>query len=144
MREQQGHEYYIQHTSEILKEHEKIMSAARPVLIENYGEAQAERLIEWAREEYEELIPRFPYIGGKANPMTGTLTQCASLLALYRALQRHGTTVEETGELVYRIAQGWVAQYPALLRHLLGRFAMTRFWRERKTQRAERSQKRAF
>lgn len=107
----------------------------RPMLSERFDETTADSLIEAAIVEYEQLLPEIPYIGGKENPLTDTLVQMASMLALYRALKEH-MPVEEIGELSYQMAVAWIERYPRFLRHLIGRYYMSGTMQRRKQKQA--------
>jgi len=72
------------------------------------------------------LLPALPYIGGKRNPLTGSLVSSASALTFYRAMKRRGKSVEEIGELLYRIMEARIRRYPRLVRLLMGRYYMSR------------------
>jgi len=73
----------------------------RPVLVSHYGEQLADVLLQEAREHTELLIPQIPYIGGDDNPLTHHLIRATTTLALYRAMQAHGSTARETGGVIY-------------------------------------------
>ncbi len=73
----------------------------RPVLVSHYGEQLADVLLQEAREQTELLIPHIPYIGGDDNPLTHHLVRATTTLALYKAMQAHGSTAHETGRVIY-------------------------------------------
>jgi len=137
-------DYYTSQSSKLLKDLDKFLKRMRKRLAERYGEEGAATLHRETLAEFERLIPQIPYIGGKENSLTPTLIQSAWALALYRVVQRRGGMLEETGELICRGAETMFNRYPAFLRHLIGRFAFSK-WRVRKMQRAaRRSQKREY
>lgn len=129
--------YYLAQKGKLLKEYNKMMELARPYLTERYGAEMADTAVAESILEFEQLIPEIPYIGGKANSMTDTLVQMATLLALYRVLKRHGKPVAEIGELAHRMAQAWVDQYPLFVRRLVGRYYFSTFNRRQLAQKAE-------
>lgn len=136
--------YYTAQRDKLLKVHAQMMALGRPPLAERFGAELAGRLIVETGPEFERLIPDIPYVGGDANSFTELMIQSASLLALYRVLQRHGETVDEIGAVVRCMAEGWVSRYPAALRRLLGRLYLSRFWRERTRRKAQASQARRY
>jgi len=136
--------YYLKKKAQLIKGHIKIMAIGRPLMVERFGEELAHTAVAQTLTEFEQLIPHIPYIGGKDNPMTDTLEQMSSFLALYRVLKRHGRDVNEISDLVYEMAQAYVESYPRLARHLIGRFYMSRFNQRRQRQRALKSQERQF
>jgi hypothetical protein len=83
-----------------------------PVLVSRYGERVADVLLQEAREQTELLIPQIPYIGGDDNPLTHHLIRATTNLALYRAMQAHGSTARETGRVIYEVVVRAIAWLP--------------------------------
>jgi len=137
-------DYYTSQSSRLLKDLDKFLKRMRKRLAERYGEEGTAALHRETLAEFERLIPQIPYIGGKENSLTPTLIQSAWALALYRVVQRHDGTVEEAGELIYRGAEAMFNRYPAFLRHLIGRFAFSKWCVRKMQQAARRSQKREY
>jgi hypothetical protein len=59
-------------------------------------------------------------------------------------MQRYGKTVEETGELLYRMIEAWIRRYPRPIRHLMGRYYMSGLSQRQSKKRAARSQQRRY
>lgn len=135
--------YYVTGRTRLLKKHDKLMNLGLDMLDQLFH-GQEQQIATEARCEFERLIPQIPYIGGKHNPLTDTLEQMTSLLALYRVLKARGMAVEKIGELVQQMAAAQVNQFPSLARHMIGRLYMTHFWRRRTQQRALDSQRREY
>jgi hypothetical protein len=136
--------YYLQNREKLLAEHRKMAEAGRAFAAERYGEAFADTLIHESLAEFEGLIPELPYIGGKQNPLTGNLVSSAGALAVYRVMQRHSKTVEETGELLYRLMEAWIRRYPRLVRHLMGRYYLSWLSQRQSKKRSALSQQRRY
>ena len=83
------------------------------------GEGLAQAMAAESRQEFELLIPQLPYVGGK-QPFTQFVLSTGWFLAMYRALQRRGGTVEEAGMLAYRASQAYLASYPTFLGRFFG------------------------
>lgn len=139
-----GMDYYLARKSTLLKKHERLMSIGATLFRSLYGETFTYHVLEQTQVEFEKLIPQIPYIGGDDNPLTDTMEQMTSLLALYRVLRREGKPLDEIGELVHEMARQQVKQYPRFLRHLLGRLYMSRLWRQRTAKKAVASQKQVY
>jgi len=137
-------EYYTKQRHKLLKNHHKMMRIGQPIIAEKYGKALAETAVAESTTEFEQLIPQIPYIGGAANSMTDTLVEMTSLLALYRFLKQNGKPVAEIGDLFYEIAQAKVNHFPQWLRHLIGRFYLSRWNFRRLQKRAAVSQQRQY
>jgi hypothetical protein len=95
---------YVSRKSRLLKDFDKSVARVKRVLISRYGEEQTNTLIRESRQEYEALIPEIPYIGDK-NPFLIFLLPTSRYLAIYRALQRQGWTVEAAGRLIYEMSE---------------------------------------
>lgn len=134
-------EYYVQQTKKLLRGHDRLMKFGRILLINEYGEPKTAEIFAHTRSQFEQLIPHIPYIGGSANPLTDTLVQMTSLLALYRVLKDQGKPVAEIGALVHQMAQTQIDSFPGLARRLIGRLYMSHFWRWRTQRKALETQK---
>ena len=120
-----------------------MMKIGQPLIADKIGPELASEVARESLHEFTRLIPEIPYIGGKDNPLTDTLIQMTSMLALYRPLKAH-LPVDEIGDLTYRMARAWIDRYPRLFRHLVGRFYMSGYMRRRKQKQALRSQSRRY
>jgi hypothetical protein len=136
--------YYWTHKDKLVRDLDDFARRLRPELTARCGPEKADRLHRDTLAAYEELIPQFPYIGGKENPLTTNLVQAGYGLALYRAVLAHGGTVEETGELSHLGIELQLHRIPAFLRHWMGRLKFSpRRVREMK-KRAQLSQQRRY
>ena len=144
MAEQPGHPYYFQNREKLLAEHRQMAEAGRAFAAQRYGQAFADILVRESLPEFEALIPELPYIGGKQNPLTGNLVSSAGALAVYRAMQRHGKPIEETGELLYRLMETWIRRYPHFVRRLMGRYYLSRLSQRQSKRQSALSQQRRY
>ena len=127
-----------------MKNHRKMMSIGLPIMQEKYGKQLAETAVSQSSTEFAKLIPQIPYIGGTANSMTDTIVQMTSLLALYRVLKQYEKPVDEIGDLFYEMAQAQVTRFPKWLRHLIGKFYLSRWNLRRMGKKAAVSQQRQY
>jgi hypothetical protein len=65
-------------------------------------------------------------------------------LAIYQAFQDHGKTAEETGRLVYEIAEAEIQAIPGWVRRAIGVLWFSRWFRKRLQKRAALSQERKY
>jgi len=135
-------DYYVAQKSRLLRDFDKNEKHGRRILASHYGDL-ADTILQEAHREYEALIPKIPYIGGKKNTTTTSLIQSTSGLALFRALKNHGKTAEETGNICYEMTEAPLRSYPRLLRNLVGRWYFRRY-RSRMEKGAAESQKRLY
>ena len=87
---------------------------ARPLLVARFGKTATVEIIDETRREFEALIPRIPDVGDK-EPFTRFLISTAQYLVLYRAMQNHGLSLEEAGQLLYTITDRIYSNYPRFL-----------------------------
>ncbi len=132
--------YYLNRKHALLRQHKRMLKVGRRVMMKVYPVEDVPIIIQEATQELETLIPEIPYIGGKDNPLTDTLEQMTTLLALYKVLKRRGKSIETIGVIVQKMAQQYIQQYPKFLRHLIGRYYLSRWNRRRVAKNAQRSQ----
>ncbi len=135
--------YYTSRKSKLLKEFDKSAKRVRGVFVARYSEELASEMLKDARQEYAALIPQLPYIGGK-QPFTQFIISSGWFLAMYRALKRHGETVEQIGKLTYEASEVFLEAYPAFLRRFLGHMTFSRRYLRKLRKRATESQKRQY
>ncbi|MBA4367651.1 MAG: hypothetical protein C0403_08430 [Desulfobacterium sp.] len=134
---------YVSRKSRLLKDFNRSVARIKRVLISRYGEEQANALIRESRQEYEALIPKIPYIGDK-NPFLIFLLPASRYLAVYRAIQRQGRTVEDAGQLIYEMEEAELRAIPGLVRRVLGYLCFSRWFIGRLKKRARESQERKY
>jgi len=134
---------YASQKSRLLKDFDRMVARVKRVLISRYGEEQAQALIRQSRQEYEALIPQIPYIGDK-SPMLIFLLPTSRYLAVYRALQKRGATVEDGGRLIYEMYEAEAKAIPGPVRRLMGYLWFSPLFLRRVRKRAAESQKRQY
>jgi hypothetical protein len=91
--------------------------SAHSVLKEFFVEEDVDTLLADTRQELGNLIPQLPFIGRK-QPFAEFLVFTGMLLAIFRTCKIHGKTVEQTGELVYKIGRAIMKSSPSFLLRL--------------------------
>ena len=134
---------YAPQKSRFLKDFDRMAARVRRVLISRYGEEQAKALVSESRREYEALIPQIPYIGEK-SPMLIFLLPTSRWLAVYRALQKRGATVEDAGRLIYEMCEAEAKAIPGPGRLLMGWLWFSPLFLRRVRKRAAESQRRQY
>lgn len=127
----------------LLREFDHVVKQVKPVLQKYYG-LTTETIIQEARLELEQLIPRIPYIGGNRNPLTWNLVSSAWYLAFYKVLRRRGETPEAIAKVVYETFEYWLDKTPTFLLKLMGWWKFTPFAKHNLKRRAARSQERRY
>lgn len=136
--------FYRSQERNMLKKLSSFLKLLHPELAARFGEDAVVQIQQDVREEFEKLVPQFPDIGGKANPLISNLLESGGALALYRAIQAHGGTVEETGELIHLGVRRRLERMPAFLLYLMGRFAYSRWRLPQMKKHAQASQERKY
>ena len=101
MTREDGSAYYEGRRAELLASFGEDAGFWRQIAGANYREEFAEAVVQEAREQFEALIPRIPYIGGDENHLTANLVDSTRFLALYSAMKARGKTAVETGRVRY-------------------------------------------
>ena len=138
-----SHENYLHRRNQFLRSFDGLLARVKPQVFSWLGEEQAEQFIREARQEYEALIPRIPYIGESSLALTFFLPT-TRYLAVYRALQKQGRTVEEAGRLIFRMGAEGALAIPPLGRRLMEVLWFSRWLRRLAKKRAIKSQRRIY
>jgi hypothetical protein len=99
-------DYYIKKKSKIVKDFEGELDVAAELLESWYNPKEVDEVVDLMKNEFEEMIPNIPYIGGQKNPTTLILLRCVSNLAIFRILEKKGFSFEEIGEFYYKFSIG--------------------------------------
>jgi len=134
---------YVPQKSRFLKDFDRMAARVRRVLVSRYGEEQAKALLTESRREYEALIPQIPFIGERSH-MLIFLLPTSRWLAVYRALHKRGTTVEDAGRLIYEMMEAEAKAIPGPVRRLMGWLWFSPLFLRRVRKRAAESQKRQY
>lgn len=135
--------YYVARKLKLLRSFDKSAARVNRVLVSRYGKEQASILTKEARREYEAIIPHLPYVGPR-NPLMIFIIPTGWYVASYRALRRHGRTVEEAGPLIYEMTEAYLKSIPAFVRRLIGYLWFSSLFLKRLKKRAADSQKRKY
>jgi hypothetical protein len=114
--------YYLSRKDRLSRSFYHFGKWAMMPLVNRYGKESSKAILQRALQEFEILIPQIPYIGGRNNRWTDNLIEAAQILALFRAMQTHGTSPSETPEVLYESMQVRLGQYPRFLLRIIGRW----------------------
>lgn len=99
-----ANQYYINRKSLLLAQFDNFLTMKKDIFIEKFSDSKVEELITKMKNEYENLIPKIPYIGGSKNAYnTSFLIMGVSILAVIRILEKKTLTYREIGEIVYNL-----------------------------------------
>src|SRR5512137_479313 len=120
---------YMSRKNQFLRSFDNLMARVQPWVKTWLGQEQAERFMRESRQEYEALIPRIPFIGNSFLILS-FYKPTTRYLAVYRALQKQGRTVEEAGHLIYRMGTEEALAIPPLGRRLMEALWFSRWLRK--------------
>lgn len=109
---------YLPQRNKLMKAFDKSLALVKPAIFSWLGETQAKQFMREARQEYETLLPRIPYVGDNALSLSFFLPT-TRYLAMYRALQKQGRTVEDAGRLAFMIGTEEAKAIPYLVRRFM-------------------------
>ncbi|HEY48016.1 MAG TPA: L-2-amino-thiazoline-4-carboxylic acid hydrolase [Anaerolineae bacterium] len=127
---------------ELLLDFKKILQRMTGFLDSHFHEIQPDSLINEFLEEFETLIPRLPYIGGRSNLNNLDLIQSSWALAIYRVLHRRGKTLEEVGDFIYESREALILTFPRVLIRFYSWYRFTSFFKNKWRRFALETQKR--
>ena len=137
------HENYLYRKNQIMKTFDKLLARVQPSVSEWFGEEQARQFMREARQEYEALIPHIPYIG-ENRLLLGLFLPSSRYLAVYRALQRQGQTLEDAGRVVFLMGAEEARAVPYVVRRLMEALWFSRWFRSLLKKGALKSQQRRY
>ena len=98
-------DFYVKQQDKLLSQFDKILYDSREILLKRINGHIIECIFDKMREEYRQLIPEIPYIGGRKNSFTSILLDCINLLAIFRVLEAEGFAYNEIGEYCYEYCE---------------------------------------
>ena len=134
---------YMSRKNQFLRSFDNLMARVQPWVKTWLGQEQAERFMRESRQEYEALIPRIPFIGNSFLVLS-FYKPVTRYLAVYRALQKQGRTVEEAGHLIYRMGTEEALAIPPAGRRLMEALWFSGWFRKLAKERTFKSQQRTY
>lgn len=134
---------YLSRKNQLMRSFDRMLALVRPLIISYLDEEHAAQFAQDAREAYSDLIPRIPYIGNSKLALT-LFFSTTRYLAVYRALQKQGRTVEDAGWLIYMIAAEETKAIPTIGRRLMGYLWFSRPFTNLAKKRAIMSHRRSY
>ena len=138
-----SHENYVYRKKQLLKTFDKLLARVQPSVSAWLGEEQARQFMREARQEYEELIPRIPYIG-ESRLLLGLFLPSSRYLAVYRALQRQDRTLEDAGRVAFLMGAEEARAVPYVGRQLMEGLWFSRWFGSLLKKGALKSQQRRY
>lgn len=133
-------DYYVSKKKKLLKGFDKVAKRATKCLIKNYNEDFARTVIEKTRENFELIIPKIPYIGGKRNQFTPVMIINGWIISFHRAMVGYGKTTEESIKICCETADDYMRSLPRFLLWVTGKLAFGKIVAKRMKIQAGQSQ----
>ena len=121
------HEYYRINAEKINKKNCKMVKYIAPELEKLTGKEFDDIWKEIRTVYEEELMDKFPYIGGDDVSGTGNLTGAYAFVAMGEVLKKYGVSMEETGHLMVLSYSRMYEAYPGIVK-----FAMSKMFNSTK------------
>jgi len=134
---------YISRSSALSKDFHKLIALVTPMLEARLGKEPTAALIKQAGEEYKAIIPQIPYIDGTRLAQT-FLFLATQYLALYRAMQKQGWTIDEAGPMIFDVATARLESMPRIVRRAAGYLWFSPPFIRRARKGAKKSQRREY
>lgn len=99
-----------------MRRFERFLNRSTGSLTERFGASEVALMRQEMIDEYRSLIPKVPYVGGRRNRYSSSLTLSAAALAVYRAVLRHGGDAQDAGRVAYDYVRDMVGRVPRPLR----------------------------
>jgi len=136
-------ENYLHRRNQFVRSFDRLLARVKPSLFSWLGEEQTKKFMLEARQEYEALIPRIPYIG-ESRLLLGLFLPSSRYLAVYRALQRQGQTLEDAGRVIFLMGAEEARAVPYFGRRLMEALWFSRWFRSLLKRGALKSQQRRY
>ena len=131
-------EYYTSQKARLLRDFDRTLKIIKDPIIARYGDTLAGEMVFAAREEFSQLLPELPYVGGK-QPFTQFVISSGWFLALYRVMKAQGADVREAGEMAFQLSRLYLERVPGYARRLLGYMTFSPRYLRKLRQRAAES-----
>jgi len=135
-------QWYSTYKDKIIEEVKQTFDYTRQILINHYGKADAQTLYDSTLNQFSELLPDLPYIGGYANSLTSNLYMGAASLAFYQVMKPYGVPIEKIGEIIYQSVEKQFLADP--LSGMDGRLSTSQTILDKFKEAAQNSQRRTY
>lgn len=93
--------YYIKRKKKLLRQFEDLFPIIKDLIEKKYKDHNTDKIFKKMKNEYENLIPEIPYIGGPTNSYSFFLLDGINVLAIIRVLEKLNFTYRQIGEFIY-------------------------------------------
>ncbi|MBC8215562.1 MAG: L-2-amino-thiazoline-4-carboxylic acid hydrolase [Candidatus Marinimicrobia bacterium] len=127
-----------------IRQLKRFLKHADQYLINEFGAKESPIVKEDIIQNYRNLIPHIPDVGGRKNRLYPYLIQSAWALSLYRALKKRGKSLEAINNLIQNSLKSSLYRIPVKIRHLIGRIRLSKWNIKKMKNAATTSQERKY
>jgi len=118
--------YYTKQTKKLLKQYGKVSKKLLVLLSSKYGNTLAKEIVDKTRIEYESLIPKIPYIGGRSNYFSPIMLINGWIIALYSVLKTKDKPIEDLVYFCKAITDSFFNSIPGFIHQIIKKMAFNR------------------
>ena len=144
MNVEEANKYYTDQKPKMMKNFDKASKKMRTILNNHFDETKTKDLILRARNEYESLIPKLSYIGGKSNILDSSYIGGAWMLALIKSLEKEGLNEHEIGKILYETFEEYIGSMSGFMKWLFKKSFFSKSAQKKWMKHAEKSQSRTY
>jgi len=126
--------YYLTNKEKIIKQFNSLIKTAKNVVLPTYGELDFSSIEKQARDEFEKILSKLPYVGGDKSPYTSLMIQSAQTISFYKVIKPLDLSEREIGKLIYEIAENYAQSISSVKKWLYRRALFSKkvknYWRE--------------
>jgi hypothetical protein len=118
-------DYYLSRQDRLLKLFNFTLRPVRKKLAKKYGDEYAEGIVSGSRQNFIEIIPQMPYVGGMKNYYTPIIVVNGFIVAMFKAMRETGKTAEDAVRIWMEVADDLFRRIPGPLARLGGRMLVS-------------------
>jgi hypothetical protein len=92
----------------------------------HYGEEYAENIVARSRQNFKEIIPQMPYVGGMKNYYTPIIVVNGWIVAMFRAMKETGKTAKDVMRIWAEVVDDLFGKIPGWITRLGGRMLLSK------------------
>lgn len=113
-------------------------------LIDFFNESDFDIIKEEVKQEFEKIVPKIPYIGGKKNGLTFNLKGSVLCLAFIKVLEERSFKSRDIGKLLYKIMESYYRSLSTLLKWFFRKLMFSKLAKRKGRKKSLELQKRQY
>ena len=118
-------DYYSSKKNRLMKLFDLTFRPIKKKLKHHYGDQYAENIVAKTRQNYAEIIPQMPYVGGMKNYYTPIIVVNGWIVAMFRAMNETGNTAADVIRIWAEVADDLFSKIPGWIARLGGRILLS-------------------